>query len=297
MSKINQAKELLTKASKLKGSRAVFLRELAEPLRKQINDIRYDRMLSEEGRTAKKKELKEAATKEFMKKVALRKQEYQHYLNKAKKLASETIEKSFVSADETTRAKFNRDFSELKFKMALKDEKGAFKEVKSFVEKTQASDYASLLLENFHELVGNFKDHGLKAGLSTTYNKLKVDFTPEEVSQALNVIETVDGTIDDKMFTIMMPGDNPATNVDYSIISELFTQDALRFYQEPEAYFAKYEDEPIPVYVDPSELAEKLEEKQDKQKSKVDQMYDNIAAVVEQKFRDGELKSYKNGGE
>ncbi|MBV7509820.1 hypothetical protein KW850_32740, partial [Bacillus sp. sid0103] len=117
MSKMSKAHELVGKAREIKGSRVVFLREVATSLRPEINKIKNDNMLSADGKIAKVKELKEQASKKFMTEVALRKQAYQLYLTNAKKLAKETIEKSFVSADEATRAKFSRDFSELRFKM------------------------------------------------------------------------------------------------------------------------------------------------------------------------------------
>ncbi|MGF6951006.1 hypothetical protein QF028_003511 [Neobacillus sp. B4I6] len=282
MSKVQKAKELVFKAQELRGNRAVFLRDIAGPLRKQISQINLDNNLSPSGRIAKVKELKEAETKKFMQQIALRKQAYTQYLTNAKKLAKETIEKSFVSADDATRAKFNREFAELKFKMALKDEKGSFNEIQSFVNKTPDPAYASLLLENFHELAGKFNTGEFKIGLSKTYDRLKADHTPEEVAEAFDVIETVDGSINNKMFTILQPGDNPAANVEYSVIAELFTTDAVRYYQNPEIYFEK-NDEPMPMFVDPEEVVEK-------QKSKVDQAYDSLEAIMEQKFRDGELK-------
>jgi hypothetical protein len=284
MSKVQKAKELIGKAHELRSNRAAFLREVAVPLRKQIAQINMDSMLSHEGRAAKVKELKAQETKKFMQQVALRKQAYQEYLTNAKKLAKETIEKSFVSADEATRAKFNRDFSELKFKMALKSEKSAFDDVKTFVSNTPDQAYASLLLENFHEIAGKFNAGELKLGLSKTYDQLKSDFTPPEVTEAFDVIEQVDGGINNMMFTIMKPGDNPAANVEYSIIAELFSQDALRYYQDPEAYFAKNE-EPMPEFVDPEEHKAVVQ-----QKSRVDQAYDSLAGIMEQKARDGELK-------
>src|SRR3954467_5441937 len=113
---INKARDYVGKARELKGSRVQFLSKVASSVRPEINKIKNDPMLSADGRIAKVKELKEQASKEFMKDVALRKQAYQQYLTNAKKLAKETIEKSFVSADDSTKAKFTRDFSELKFK-------------------------------------------------------------------------------------------------------------------------------------------------------------------------------------
>lgn len=279
---MSKAKELVFKAHEIRGNRALFLRDIAGPLRKQINQIKLDNNLSADGRIAKVKELKEVETKKFMQQIALRKQAYQHYLTSAKKLAKETIEKSFVSADDSTRAKFNRDFADLRFKMALKDEKSAFNEVKSFVDNTPDQAYASLLLENFHELAGKFNASEFKLGLSRTYDQLKADHTPEEVAEAYDVIEAVDGSINDKMFTILKPGDNPAANVEYSVIAELFMTEAVRHYQNPEIYFEKH-DEPMPMFVDPEEVVEK-------QKSKVDQAYDSLAAIMEQKVKDGELK-------
>ncbi|MEH7505141.1 hypothetical protein V7152_24615 [Neobacillus drentensis] len=277
---MSKAKELVFKAHEIRGNRAAFLREVSAQLRKQIAQIKSDSMLSADGRIAKIKELKVQETKKFMQQVALRKQAYQHYLNNAKKLAKETIEKSFVSADDAIRAKFQRDFSELKFKMALKDEKGSFNEIKSFVDKTPDSAYASLLLENFHELAGKFNAGEFKIGLSKIYDRLKADHTSDEVVEAFDVIEAVDSSFNNKLFTIMMPGDIP--NVEYSVIAELFTPEAVRYYQDPEAYFAKY-DEPMPMFTDPEEVYEK-------EKSKVDRAYDSLAAIMEQKFLDGELK-------
>lgn len=256
MSKVNKAKELVGKAHELRGNRAAFLREVAGPIREQLKQIQYDNMLSAEGRSVKIKEVKEKETKKFMQQVALRKQAYQHYLGKARNLAKQTIEGNFIKADEATTAKFNRDFSELKFKMSLKNEKEAFNELKSFVDKTSDPAYASLLLENFHQLTGQFNAGELKLGLSKTFDKLKNDFTPEEVAEAYHVIEAVDSSINNKMFTIMMPGDNPSANVEYGIISELFNHDALRFYQEPEMYYAKNEGETMPEFVDPDEVKE-----------------------------------------
>jgi hypothetical protein len=261
MSKVNKAKELVGKAHEIRSNRAAFLREVAVPLRKQIAAINMDSDLSATGKSAKVKELKAQETKAFMQQVALRKQAYQQYLNKAKVIAKETIEKSFVSADDATRSKFNREFSELKFKMALKNEKGALEEIKNFVNKTPDPAYASLLLENFHILAGSFNAGEFKLGLSKTYEQLKSDFTPEEVVEAFEVIEQVDGSINSKMFTIMQPGDDPSVNFEYGIIAELFTQDALRHYQDPETYFAKQEDEEMPVFVDPDE--EKVEVKKE----------------------------------
>ncbi|MBV7509214.1 hypothetical protein KW850_28990, partial [Bacillus sp. sid0103] len=207
---------------------------------------------------------------------------YQLYLTNAKKLAKETIEKSFVSADEATRAKFSRDFSELRFKMVLKDEKSGFNDLQSFLLKTPDSAYASLVLENFYELAGHFQTGEYKIGLSKAFDKLKADHTPVDVAEAYDVIEEVDHTIDNKLFLLMIPGDDPSVNVDYSIISELFTPEVVRHYQNPEIYFEK-NDEPMPVFVDPEEVVEK-------QKSKVDQAYDSLATIMEQKVKDGELK-------
>jgi hypothetical protein len=280
---MSKAKELVFKAHEIRGNRAAFLREVSAPLRQQISQIKLDNNLSADGRIAKVKELKEAETKKFMQQIALRKQAYQHYLTSAKKLAEETIEKSFVSADDSTRAKFNREFAELRFKMSLKDEKSAFNEVKSFVDNTHNPEYASLLMENFHELAGKFNAGEFKLGLSKTYDKLKADFTPEEVAEAYDVIESVDDSINRKMFTILQPGDTPAANVEYSVIAELFTPEAVRYYQDPEAYFAKKEDETMPVFVDPEEVVEN-------QKGKVDQAYDRLTAILEQKVKDGELR-------
>jgi hypothetical protein len=274
MSKVNKAKELVGKAHELRSNRAAFLREVAGPLRKQIAAINMDSDLSASGKSAKVKELKAQETKRFMQQVALRKQAYHQYLNKAKVIAKETIEKSFVSADDATRSKFNREFSELKFKMALKNEKAAFEEIKIFVNKTPDPAYASLLLENFHILAGSFNASEFKIGLSKTYEQLKTDFTPEEVVEAFEVIEQVDGSINSKMFTIMQPGDNPAANVDYSIIAELFTQDALRHYQDPETYYAK-NDEEMPVFADPDE------EKVDVKKAPVDSEYADFMRKIE----------------
>lgn len=254
MNKENKAKELVGKAHEIRGNRAAFLREVAGPIREQLNKIKYDNMLSAEGRSAKLKEVKEKETKKFMQQVALRKQAYQHYLGKARNLAKQTIEENFIKADEATRAKFTRDFSELKFKMSLKPEKGAFEELKSFVDKTPDPAYASLLMENFHQLTGQFNAGELKLDLSKTYDQLKADFTPEEVAEAYHVIEAVDSSINNKMFTIFMPGDNPNANVEYGIISELFTQDALRYYQDPETYYAKQEGEKMPEFSDPDEV-------------------------------------------
>jgi hypothetical protein len=252
------------------------LREVAGPIREQLNKIKYDQMLSAEGRSAKLKEVKEKETKNFMKQVALRKQAYQHYLGKARNLAKQTIEENFVKADEATRAKFNRDFSELKFKMSLKSEKGKFDELKSYVDKTPDPAYASLLLEHFHEISGQFNAGELKLGLSKTYDKLKFDFTPEEVTEAYEIIEAVDGSINNKMFTMFLPGDNPAANVEYGIISELFTQDALRYYQEPEKYYAIKEDEKMPEFADPDEV-EKVKVK----KEPIDPEYADFMKKIE----------------
>lgn len=264
MSKMEKARELVGKSQELRSSRAAFLREVVASIRPEINKIQNDPMLSHDGRITKTKELKEQASKKFMREVALRKQEYQQYLTNAKKLAKETVDKSFVSADEATKAKFTRDFSELKFKMALKDERGSFDEVRSFVERIPNQEYASLVLENFHELAGKFNAGEQKIGLSKTYDRLKSDFTPPEVAEAYDIIEEVDNAIDSKMFLIM-PGD--AVNVDYSIISELFNQDVVRYYQNPEAYYEKNADETMPVFVDPEE--EKVEVK----KAPVDSEY------------------------
>ncbi|MEH7374935.1 hypothetical protein [Neobacillus drentensis] len=273
---IQKAKELVFQAQELRSSRSAFLREAADSLRPEFTKIKMDTMLSPAGRHIKIKELKEQASKQFMNQVSLRKQAYQHYLNKAKKLAIETIEKSIVYADDATRSKFQREFSELKFKIALKDEKGAYNEIKSFVEKTPNPAYASLVMDNFYILADKFNAGEFKLGLSKTYDKLKSDFTPEEVAEAYDVIEHVDSSINDKMFLLMMPGDNPAVNTDYSIISELFTQDALCFYQEPEAYFAKQEDEVMPVFVDPDE--EKVEVK----KAPVDSEYAKMMQEIKE---------------
>jgi hypothetical protein len=279
---INKARELVGKARELRGSRVAFLREVAESIRPEINKIKNDPMLSADGKIAKTKELREKASKMFMREVALRKQAYQHYLSNAKKLAKETVEKSFVSADDATKAKFTRDFSELKFKLALKDEKGKYNEIKSFVAQIPNNQYASLVMENFYDLADRFSAGEHKLGLSKTFDKLKADFTPVEVAESFDIIEEVDNTIDSKLFLLMIPGDDPSVNIDYSIISELFNQDVVRHYQNPEVYFEK-NDEPMPVFVDPEEVAEK------KVQSKVD-AYDNLAAIIEQKFKDGELK-------
>jgi N-acetyl-beta-hexosaminidase len=252
MSKLSKAQELVGKAREIKGSRVTFLREVATSLRPEITKIKNDNLLSADGKIAKVKELKEQASKEFMKEVALRKQAYQSYLSNAKKFAKETVEKNFVSADDATKAKFTRDFSELKFKMALKDEKGKYNEIKSFVGQIPNNQYASLVMENFYDLADRFSAGEHKLGLSKTFDKLKADFTPEEVAEAFDIIEEVDSTIDSKLFTMMMPGDNPSANIDYSIISEFFTPDVVRYYQNPEVYFQK-NDEPMPVFVDPEE--------------------------------------------
>jgi hypothetical protein len=290
MRKVQTAKELVSKAWELRGSRASFLRGVAEPIRAEIRKITFDSSLSGTGKSDKIKALKEAETKKFMRQIALRKQEYQHHLNKAMKLAKETIEERFVTADDITRGKFQRDFSELKFKIALKGEKEALIELKTFVDKAQDSAYASLIMENFHELAGRFNSSESKLGLSRTYEKLKADFTPVEVSDAFEIIEQVDGSINNKMFMLMMPGDNPDLNPDYSVISELFTQDAVDYYQEPEAYFAKLEDVQLPVYVDPDEVVEQEAQEKLVQKSRVDQAYDNLSAILQQKVESGELK-------
>jgi hypothetical protein len=253
MSKVNKAKELIGKAHEIRSDRAAFLRQFTGPIRDQIKAIQFDNMLSAEGKSAKIKEIKEKETKKFMQQVALRKQAYQHYLGKARNLAKQTIEENFVKADEATRAKFNRDFSELKFKMSLKSEKGKFDELKSYVDKTPDPAYASLLLEHFHELSGQFNAGELKLGLSKTYDKLKADFTPEEVAAAYEIIEGVDGSINNKMFTITQPGDT--ANFEYNIVTELFNQDAIRYYNEPEAYYAKQEEK-MPEFADPDEVNE-----------------------------------------
>ncbi|MBT2653917.1 hypothetical protein J7E81_01480 [Bacillus sp. ISL-18] len=279
MSKVNQAKELVIKAQELRGNRSAFLREVAEPIRKEFNKIKLDSQLSTPGQFNKIKELKEKETKVFMQKISLRKQAYQHYLNKAKTLAKETVDKSFVTADDSTRAKFQREFAELKFKMALKDEKSSFDEMKTFVGKIPDAAYASLVMENFHEIAGKFNAGELKIGLSKTFDQLKSEFTPPEVVEAFDIIETVDASINNKMFTMTMPGDLP--NIEESLIQELFTPEAYRYYQEPEVYFEKM-DEKAPVFVDP-------EEKVEKQKSRVDQAYDNLDAIMKEKRESGEL--------
>jgi hypothetical protein len=290
MNKINKAKDLVIKAHELRASKSAFLREFTIPIREQINKINLDNMLSPEGRYAKTSEIKEKASKLFMREVSLRKQAYQHYLNKAKRLAKETIEENFISADDATRAKFQREFAELKFKIALKDEKGAFREIKSYVDKTPNSAYASLILENFHELVGKFNSNELKAELTKTYDKLKADFTPEEVSLAFDIIDDVDSSINNKMFTVLIPGTDPSLNPEFGIISELFNRDTIRYYQNPEEYYAKKQDEKAPEFVDPDEIAEQKEQEKAKQKSRVDQAYANLEAIMRQKADSGELK-------
>jgi hypothetical protein len=284
MSKIKTAKELVSKAMELRGSRAAFLRGVAEPIRGEIQKIRYDSSLTPSGRSEKIIALKEAETKNFMRQIALRKQEYQHHLNKAMKIAKETIEESFVSADAVTRAKFQRDFSELKFKISLKNEKDALGEIKAFVDKTPNPAYASLIMENFHEITGKFNAGELKLELSKTYDRLKTDFTPAEVSEAFDVIDQVEGAINNKMFTMMMPGDNPELNPEYNVISEVFLVDAARYYQDPEFYFQLHK-EAMPQFVDPTEV----KQPQAVQKSRVDQAYDNLSLIMQQKAEAGEL--------
>lgn len=273
---IIKAKEAVEKAREIKGSRVQFLSKVATYLRPEINKIQNDPMLSADGRIAKVKELKEQASKEFMKDVALRKQAYQHYLSNAKKLAKETVEKGFVSADDSTKAKFSRDFSELKFKIALKqDERGKFSEVKSFIEKIPNGQYATLAMESFYELAGQFQSGEHKLGLSKAFDQIKTEHTPPEVAEAYEIIEEVDGTINSRLFTMMVPGDNPAANVDYSIISELFTPDVVRTYQSPEVFFEKT-GETMPVFVDPDE--EKVEVK----KAPVDTEYAEFMKKAEE---------------
>jgi hypothetical protein len=285
MSKVQTAKELVSKAWELRGSKAAFLRGVAEPIWSEIQKIRYDSSLTREGKSEKINALKEAETKKFMRQIALRKQEYQHHLNKAMKLAKETIEESFITVDDATRTKFGRDFAELKFKISLKGEKDALSDIKAFVTNTPGPGYATLLMENFHELAGKFNAGESKLALSKTYEQLKADFTPVEVSEAFEVIEQVESTINNKMFTIIKPGDNPDLNPEYSAISDVFLVDAARYYQDPEFYF-KLHRETMPEYVDPTEV----KQPQEVQKTRVDQAYDNLSAILQQKVESGELK-------
>lgn len=285
MNKIQKAKELLKKAQEIRGSRTQFLLEVAQPIREEIRKIKFDPMLSYDGKLVKTQELKQRETPKFMEKLALRKSEYQHHLSEAKKLANSFIEESFITADDGTKARFNRDFSELKFKLALHDGNTALREVEKFANNIKQPEYAQLFLDGFYEIAGKFNeaDGDLKVRISRLFDKVKTDFTPEEVVEAQDIIEYTEQASKNRMFTIMMPGDNPSQNPEYSIISELFTDEAVRYYQEPETYF-EAKQETIPTYEPPKpEVTEKPK------KSPTEQAYDNLYEIMRQKKESGEI--------
>ncbi|MFE4524002.1 hypothetical protein ACFRCQ_18150 [Cytobacillus firmus] len=259
--KTKQAKELIQKARDLRASKTRFLLEVTTPLKQELRAIREDRMLSQVGKDEKIKALKEKATPQFMKMVHLRKQEYQSNLKKAKQLAEETISSNVVSIDDATRMKFMRDFSDMKFNIAILGADKAFDKVKDFAKNVPDAAYAQLLLDNFHEVAGFYSGENfteVRKELLRTYNTVKEDFTPEEVSEAYEIIEEVDRSINNKMFTLIMPGDNPAVNGEYSSIAEVFTHEAARYYQDTDMYFRLRKEEP-PVYEDPAEVEEEKE--------------------------------------
>lgn len=263
MGNLQKAKDLIGNAYEIRGSKAKFLNMNALPLRDAIRSIKEDRTLAPEYKAELIAEFKENQTKIFMDKVSLRKQEYQHHLNEAKAIAEKTIEESVIYPSDASKLKFSRDFSDLKFKLALQDGKGAMAEIKKFTDNVKDAEYATILLDNFHEIAGKFSgtsnQEGFKSELTRLYKQFKTDFTPEEVMEAESIIETVDGAINNRLFTLVMPGDNPTANPEYNIISEVFSRDAVRFYQEPEGYYeSKGDDVQAPVFAG---VKEQVEEK------------------------------------
>jgi hypothetical protein len=252
MTNIEKALNSIQKAHEIRGNKSAFLKEEALPIRDMIKQIKGDKSLSPTGKAEKIKELKEKQTEIFMRKVSLRKQEYQRNLQEAKTIAKGIIESNVVYPDDATKLKFSRELSELKFKISMLDTRASMKEIASFVDNLNDAGSATLLLESFHEIAGKFSNtsnaDGFKSELTQLYKRVQTEFTPEEVIEAESIIETADSSMNNRLFTLVMPGDNPSLNPEYSLINEVFSREATRFYQDPEAYYeSKGLESPAPA--------------------------------------------------
>ncbi|MEJ9228911.1 hypothetical protein LAV79_05320 [Peribacillus butanolivorans] len=265
MTNIEKAITSIQNAYEIRGNKTGFLKEEALPIRDMIKKIKGDTSLSPKGKAEKIGELKKEQTEIFMRKVSLRKQEYQRNLQEAKTIAKSVIESNVIYPDDATKLKFSRELSELKFKISMLDTRASMKEIASFVDNLNDAGSATLLLESFHEIAGKFSDtsnaDGFKSELTQLYKRVQKEFTPEEVIEAEGIIEAADSNMNNRLFTLVMPGDNPSLNPEFSLINEVFSREATRFYQEPEAYYdSKGLESPTLAVDQKEEKAEKAKE-------------------------------------
>lgn len=263
MSKLQNAKEYLQKAHDIRGESATFLVGFKKQVQEELEKVRENRDLSQEGQYRQSEAVKAKYGVELLQKSHTRKQEFLSNVQKAHKIADETVYASLKKPDATKLGRFESELRAFKTEILLTPSAdSAARKLTEFVGRLDDAYLADLVREQFADIAGPIisaaggESAKYKLQLSHTFQKLRSDFESPEVKEAREVLELATGMIENPS---LYPG-----YISHDAVQGLVGKEYAQYLENTDAFFTKEENATYkPNYVDPEEQQNKRAESDD----------------------------------
>lgn len=246
-----KAKESILKAHELKHANTGVYRQFNDKLREEINAIKADRDLSEEGRGRRLSQLRETRGKELLALAYRRHCEYKTLLADARKNAEAVIYSDIPKPDQTKIERFDESFRKLKTELMLaRDGKAAAQKLTQFIEGVDERYFHHKISEAYAELSSSVlaldNNSGMRLALSQQYDNLNASYESPDAAAARTSLDTAND-MDQSQFFLKVVEDSAREGLGVKYSS---------FINNTESYYSYHEDE-RPVIEKPQEPKKK----------------------------------------
>ncbi|WJH30468.1 fibrillarin-like rRNA/tRNA 2'-O-methyltransferase [Paenibacillus sp. CC-CFT742] len=233
-----KAKESILKAHELKAANTGVYRQFNDKLREEMNAIKTNPDLSEEGRGKQLEALREKRGKELMQMAYKRHHEYKDLLSDARKNAEAVIYADIPKPDQTKIDRFNDAFRKVRTEIMLsRDGKSAAQKLTHFIDGVDDRYLHHKISESYGELSASIlaldNSSTMRVSLSQQYDSLNASYESPDAGAARASLETANDMEESKFFlSIVEDSARDLLGVRYS-----------SFINNTESYFIHHEDE------------------------------------------------------
>ncbi|QOS80991.1 hypothetical protein JNUCC31_09025 [Paenibacillus sp. JNUCC31] len=233
-----KAKESILKAHELKNANTGVYRQFNDKLREEINAIKGDRDLSEEGRANRIAKVRETRGKELLQMAYRRHREFKALLADARKNAEAVIYSDIPKPDQTKIERFDESFRKLRTELMLaRDGKAAAQKLTQFIEGVDERYFHHKISEAYADLSTSVltldNSSGMRLALSQQYDNLNASYESPDAEAARNSLDTANDMEQSQFFLkVVEDSVREGLGVRYS-----------SFINNTESYYSYHEDE------------------------------------------------------
>lgn len=203
MSRLNQAREALSKARDIQNAGTRTVLEFKQRFGEEVSKIARIKGLSEEGRHIVRDEIREVLGMEFMQKSHRDRIEFIGRLRDAVTFAESFIRTSVKKPDDGILTEFEASLRELKTQLFLSTSADrALAKIDEFIAKVNDPYLAGMLRDEFGGLATSVmgatgSNDQVRLKLSQTFERLKMEFDSEEVREARTILDAANAALAD----------------------------------------------------------------------------------------------------